>query len=155
MVITPVGGGKLFFHAIDRRSSKQSRLTFTSIVVEIITSSTSTYRCSLMAERHQVLYDSLAKLPSLHTVHFNGLYSTIINLHEVHDYRLIPTVCRMRDPFETGEMYNMKWSPCNLKITDDLTKRNLTSCMILNKVGWTCILRDEIVQHNKRVTYSK
>lgn len=80
--ITHVGGGRFVFHIIDWHSLKQSRAQISIIEAEILSAAKSTCRDSLMAEHHQVLFDSHAKLPFILIVDSNGLYPTITTLHD-------------------------------------------------------------------------
>ena len=47
-------------------------------------------------------------LPFILSVDSHGLYSTITTLHDGQDYRLRPTVSRMRDSFENKEITVMQ-----------------------------------------------
>ncbi len=71
----------------------------------------------------QLLYDS-PPLPLVLTADSLGLYSTITTLHEGKDYRLRPTVARLRDSFEAGEIQTIQWLAGDSNIADALTKRN-------------------------------
>lgn len=146
-------GGSVF-HALDWHSSKQRRVAFSSIGAEILAAATSTDRGSLMAERHQTVYGSPIQLPFVLSVDSNGLYSTITTLHEGHDYRLRPTVARMRDSFESHEISVMQWIPGTKNISDALTKRNLASYLLLNKVMISGALDDSILEKAKRTKFS-
>lgn len=70
----PGGGavGRSVFHVIDWISSKQVRVSFSSVGAEIIAAATTTDRCSLLAERITLLYGSLSPLPFVLTVDSNG-----------------------------------------------------------------------------------
>lgn len=60
------------------------------------------------------------------------LYDTITTLHEGKDYRLRPTVQRMRNSFESQELNSMRWIPGLINLADSLTKRNVKTYAILN-----------------------
>lgn len=87
-----------------------------------------------MAECLQTVYAAPNPLSLVITVDSHGLYSTITTLHEGTDYRLRPTVARMRDSFETGEIYTMQCIPGPENISDALTKSNIVMFRKLNKV---------------------
>jgi len=63
-----------------------------------------------------------------------GLYSTITTLHEGRDYRLRPTVARIRDSFESHELTSIRWIPGKLNISDALTKLNYHMIRTLNNI---------------------
>ena len=65
----------------------------------------------MMAETIQDLLQFDDGLPFALTVDSNGLYSTITTLHEGSDYRLRPTVSRIRDSFENREINVIQWIP--------------------------------------------
>lgn len=146
-------GGSHVFHVLDWHSSKQSRVAFSSIGAEILAAATSTDRGALMAERHQVLYGSSQPLPFILTVDSNGLYSTITTLHEGHDYRLRPTVSRIRDSYENGEISVMQWIPGKFNLADALTKRNLSTYKQLNDAMVNGCLPEDILKFAKRVNF--
>ena len=92
------------YHVLDWHSCKQSWVAFSSIGAEILAAATSTDRGSLMAESLKRVYGSDVPLPVILTVELHGLYSTVTTLHEGTEYRLRPTVARIRDSFENGEI---------------------------------------------------
>lgn len=92
------------YHVLDWHSSKQARLSFSSIGAEILAAAESADRGSLMSTCLQQLYCSQDSLPLVRTVGSHGLFSTISTLHEGRDYRLRPIVCRLRDSFESREI---------------------------------------------------
>lgn len=63
-----------------------------------------------------------------------GLYDTITTLHEGGEYRLRQTVQRIRDSFETQDINVLRWVQSRANIADALTKRNLESHRLLNKI---------------------
>ncbi len=94
----------LLYHVLDWHSSKQNRISFSSIGCEILAAAASADSASSMAHGIQLLHDSPSPLPLVLTVDSLGLYSTITTLHEGKHYRLRPTVARLRDSFEAGEI---------------------------------------------------
>ena len=78
--------------------------------------------------RHVLLVDS------------KGLYDTITTLHEGKEYRLLQTVQRRRDSFESRDMDVLRWIPGSVNISDALTKRNPTSHRLMNRICSSGIL---------------
>ncbi len=52
----------------------------------------------------QALHDADSPLPLVLIVDSISLYATVTTVHEGKDYRLRPTLGRLRDSFETGEI---------------------------------------------------
>lgn len=129
-------------------------MSFTSIGAEILAAATSTDRGALMAECLQVVNGSTFPLPFVLTINSHGLYSTVTTLHEGTDYRLRPTVARMRDSFESGEISVMQWIPGRLNLADALTKRNVEMYRELNQVMTTCVIDPSIFGSAKRVKFT-
>lgn len=150
----PAGGASVF-HVLDWLSKKQSRVSFSSIGAEILAAATSADRGSLIAEQLQVVHDSQEKLPFILTVDSHGLFSTITTLHEGSDYRLRPTVARMRDSYETGEISMLQWIPGVQNLADALTKRNVVMYRMLNDVMKNGILNEEITASAQRSRYGR
>ena len=126
-------GGIAPFHCLDWHSSKQSRVSFSSIGAEILAAADS-------ADRSILLVDCLTRILSPRdpislaiTVDSFGLYSTITTLHEGRDYRLRPTVARLRDSFESREITALQWVPGSVNLADSLTKINPDAFIKLNK----------------------
>lgn len=142
------------FHALDWQSCKQSRVEFSSIGPEILAAATSADRGSMITECLQEFFGSSVPLPFVLTVDSNGLFSTITTLHEGHEYRLRPTVARMRDSYESGEIHRLQWIRGLLNIADALTKRNLATYKLLNLVLVRGSLKEEILKDTKRVTFT-
>lgn len=70
------------------------------------------------------------------------LYDTITTLHEGKDFRLRPTVQRMRNSFDSCELDFMRWIAGTINPADALTKRNPDTTRLLNKLvarGILCI----------------
>ena len=146
-------GGERIYHVVDWLSCKQSRVCFSSIGAEILAAATSTDRGSLMAERLQEVHGSSSALPFILTVDSNGLHSTITTLHEGSDYRLRPTVQRMRDSFEDGEITVMQWIAGKRNPADALTKRNVVMYRKLNDIMTSGTIDDEVTKGAKRVKF--
>ncbi len=73
-------------------------------------------------------------LPFVLTVESAGLYSTMSTLHDTKDYRLRPTVSRLRDSFESSEIHTVYWIPAQKNVSDALTKRNIVIYKLLNDI---------------------
>ncbi len=99
----------LLYHVLDWHCCKQSRISFSSIGCEILAAAASADRASSMVHAIQLLHDSPSPLPLVLTVDSLGLYSTVTTLHEGKDNHLCPTVARLRDSFEPGEIQTIQW----------------------------------------------
>ncbi len=139
-------GTDLIYHVLDWHSSKQSRISFSSIGSEILAAATSADRSGLMVAGLQVLHGADSPLPLVLTVDSLGLHATITTVHEGKDYRLRPTVARLRDSFETGEITVLQWIAGQKNIADALTKRNTAMYKLLNSI----CLRGTIKRSNSR-----
>ncbi len=117
-------GTDLIYPVLDWHSSKQSRISFSSIGSEILAAATSAHRSVSMTEGLQALHGADTSLPLVLTVDSLGLHATITTVNESKDYRLRPTVARVRDSFESGEISVIQWIPGQKTIADALTKRN-------------------------------
>ncbi len=98
--------------------------SFSSVAAEILAASISSDRSGLMAQALHAVPNSPTPLPLILTVDPLGLRATISIVRERRDYTLIPTVARLRDSFETGELSVLQWVPGNHNIADALIKRN-------------------------------
>ena len=147
-------GGEHIYHLVDWHSAKQSRVSFSAIGAEILAATYSADRGSLMSDCIAKLYGSSAKLPLILSGDSHGLYSTIITLPEGKEYMLRPTVARLRDSFELGEIAVMQWIPGKLNLADALTKRNINSYRDLNQVATSGTLPLERFEKAHRVTNS-
>jgi hypothetical protein len=122
-------------HILDWSSSKQRRVSFSSIGSEILAA-------ALAADRGFALTASIRALfPHAPTpiyfelrVDAKGLYDTITTLHESKDYRLRPTVARLRDSFGAEEIRVLRWIPGLQNLADCLTKGNFVVFRMLNQV---------------------
>lgn len=66
--------------------------------------------------------------------HSNRLYGTISILHEVRDYRLKQTVSRIRNSFETRDIYVLRRVQAAEDLADALTKRDVNMHGILKRI---------------------
>ena len=122
------------FHSIDWHSSKQTRVSFSPVGAEIIAASDSADRASLICDCITRVCHPSSPLPFVLTVDSMGSYDTITTSHEGREYRLRPTVPRLRHCYEGGEIHSMQWIPEKCNIADALTKRNKSSYQLLNNV---------------------
>ena len=144
-IFLPANGGGIY-HLLDWLSGKQGRVAFSSTGSEINAAATSTDRGSMMAECLTVFFGSKKQLPFSLIVDSHGLYSTITTLREGADYRLRPTVSRLRDSFENGEISTMQWIPGTENLADALTKRNIVMFRKLNDVMTSGFLNIELLK---------
>ena len=100
------------------------------------------------------MYGSDVPLPFILTVDSHGLYSTVKTLCEETDYRLGPTVARLGDSFENGEIATMQWITGKLNLADALTKRNLELLRKLNKVMLDGVLDPCMFDKAKRIQFN-
>ncbi len=124
----------LIYHVIDCHSSKQSRTSFSSIGPEILDAATSSDRFGLMVQGLQAVTNSPTPLPLIFTVDSLGCHATISTVHDGNDYRLRPTVTRLRDSFEAGEISVLQWVPGKHNIADELRKKNAMMYRTLNSI---------------------
>ena len=79
--------------------------------------------------RHMLLVDS------------KGLYDTISTLHEGREYRLRQTVQSIRDSFESQDIDLLRWVQGHANVADALTKFDLNSFALLNRIARSGRLR--------------
>ena len=145
-----LAGGTAHFHCVDWHSSKQSRVSFSSIGAEILAAAESTDRSILLSDCITRTLELNDALPLALTVDSFGLYSTITTLHEGRDYRLRPTVQRLRDSFESREIGALQWVPGNLNLADALTKINVDAFKRLEQCLVSGIIDTSTFQACKR-----
>jgi Reverse transcriptase (RNA-dependent DNA polymerase) len=123
------------FHCIDWSSSKQSRVSFSSIGSEILAAVSGADRgYALTASINLLFPDSPSPLHFELNVYSKGLFDTITTLHDSKDYRLRPTVTRIRDSFGAQEIRILRWIPGLSNLADALTKGNFHMFKQLNDV---------------------
>lgn len=137
------------YHVIDWHSSKQNRVSFSSMGAEIIAAADSADRSILLSYALRRILNLDSPLPLILTIDSHGLYSTITTLHEGKDYRLRPTVCRLRDSFESGELSVVQWVAGTNNIADALTKCNPVLFQKLASVVNSGVLTESILQATK------
>jgi hypothetical protein len=80
------------------------------------------------------------------TLDSRGTLNTMETLHEGRNFRLCPTVCRLRDAFSSGDINIMRWAPGLKNIADALTKHNYDMFSLLNNICVTSILPRHIFE---------
>ena len=143
------------YHTIDWHSSKQNRISFSFMGAEIIAAAESVDRSILLSFAIQRILDLEDPLPLILTIDSHGLYSTITTLHEGKDYRLRPTVSRIRDSFESGEITTVQLIAGSLNISDALTKCNPSLFGKLNDVLNNGRLSKDILKYHNAEATSK
>eukprot|EP00171_Calliarthron_tuberculosum_P002342 IDg2342t1 len=89
------------YHAVYRHSGKQRRVSFSSAGAEIIAAAESTDRGGYLHELFITILGPNIEISMSLLVDSRDLHDTITKLHEPRDYRLWPTVARIRDSFES------------------------------------------------------
>lgn len=126
-------GSDLIFHPVDWTSSKQRRVSHSSYGAEILACSDADDRGYYVKQVvHNILQDDSPNHEL--NVDSKGLYETITTLHEGREYRLIQTVQRIRDSFESEELDVIRWVQGFANIADALTKHNPTSFKLIGRV---------------------
>ncbi len=125
---------ELVFHVIDWHSSKQCRISFSSIGAEILAAASAVDRSGLMIEGIHAIHDANDPLPLVLNVDSLGLHATISTVHEGKDYMLRPTVARLRDSFESGEIAVLQLIEGQKNIADAMTKRNISMHRVSNQI---------------------
>jgi hypothetical protein len=122
-------------HILDWSSSKQRRVSFSSIGSEILAAASAADRGFALTASIRALFPH-APTPIYFELRVDakGLYDTITTLHESKDYRLRPTVARLRDSFGAEEIRVLRWIPGPENLADCLTKGNFVVFRMLNQV---------------------
>jgi hypothetical protein len=122
-------------HTLDWSSSKQRRVSFSSIGSEILAAASAADRGFALTESIRALFPH-ASTPLYFELRVDakGLYDTITTLHESKDYRLRPTVARLRDSFGAEEIRVLRWIPGPQNLADCLTKGIYVMFRLLNQV---------------------
>jgi hypothetical protein len=122
-------------HVLDWSSSKQHRVSFSSIGSEILAAASAADRGFALTASIRSLFPH-ASTPVYFELRVDakGLYDTLTTLHESKDYRLRPTVARLRDSFGAKEICVLRWIPGPENLADCLTKGNFVVFCMLNPV---------------------
>lgn len=115
-------------------AQNKSRVAFSSNGVDILVAAESADHASLMSYFLYFFFGSDIELLLVLTVYFHGHYATIMTLHEGRDYRLRPTLSRLRYSLETGEIRAIQWINGQKNIADALTKLNTAIFGTVNRL---------------------
>lgn len=124
---------RTIFHPIDWTSHKQRRVSYSSYGAEILAAATADDRGFYFKDAVNRLFPHVTIKHELF-VDSKCLFDTITTLHESTEYRLRPTVQRMRNSFESNELECMRWIPGKLNVADALTKRSAALIITLNEI---------------------
>jgi hypothetical protein len=107
--IHQLGGTMLYVNA-DWHSASLKRFAFSSTGAEILADANAADRgLALIAIVRQ--FASAPKHVLSELTLDSGTLDTMASLHERRDFRIRPTVCRLRDVFSSGEINIMRWAP--------------------------------------------
>ena len=128
-----------YFHLFDWCSNKQRRASYSPYGAEILACADADDRWFYIKSSLRCLFPGTKIKNELFTGS-KGLYETITTLHEGRDYRLRPTVQRMRNSLDSRELDYMRWIPGTINPADSLTKRNPNTFAMLNELVSTGIV---------------
>jgi hypothetical protein len=130
----------MLYFITDWHSASLERVAFSSTGAEILATANAADRglalTAIVRQFASAPKDVLFEL----TLDSRGTLDTMATLHEARDFRLRPTVCRLRDAFSPGKINTMRWAPGLKNIADALTKRNYVMCSLGNNICVTSIL---------------
>lgn len=124
---------------IDWCSAKQRRVRYSPYGAEILACADADDRGFYLKTGLDCIFPNTASRNELLT-DSKCLYDTITTLHEGRDYRLRPTVQRMRNSFDSKELDSMRWIPGTSNPADALTKRNPNTSAMLNEIASSGVL---------------
>ena len=124
---------RTIFHPVDWTSHKQHRVSYSSYGAEILATASADDRGFYFKESINRLFPH-AKIKHELFVDSKCLFDTITTLHDSSEYRLRPTVQRIRNSFESNELECMRWIAGTLNVADALTKRSPTLITTLNDI---------------------
>lgn len=75
-----------------------------------------TMACNSILTSHRIKHEL--------NVDIRMLFDTVATLHECREYRLWQTVHMIRNSFENGDLFLIRWIPSTDNVTDTLTKRS-------------------------------
>ena len=133
--------GMYYYHLLDWCSNKQKRVSYSPYGAEILACADADDRGFYLKYGIRCIFPKTEIGNELLT-DSKCLYDTITTLHEGRDYRLRPTVQKMRNSFDSKELDFMRWIPGTDNPADALTKRNLSTYTVLNNIastGMMCI----------------
>ena len=127
------------FHPLDWVSAKQKRVSYSPYGAEVLACAEADDRAYYVKNGLMSIFYN-TKVRSELTTDSRCLYDTITTLHEARDYRLRPTVQRLRNSFDSHELDYMRWISGDTNPSDALTKRNMKTWTLLNEIFATGIL---------------
>ena len=129
------------FHALDWASAKQKRVSYSPYGAEVLACADADDRGFYLKTGLESMFMH-TKIRSELSVDSRCLYDTVTTSHEGRDYRLRPTVQRIRNSFDNHELNHMRWIPGDINPADALTKRNPQTWKLLNEIlssGILCV----------------
>jgi hypothetical protein len=130
----------MLYFITDWHSASLKRVAFSSTGAEILAAANAAVRglalTAIVRQFASAPKDVLFEL----TLDSRGTLATMATLHEGRNFRLRPTVCRLRDAFSCSKINIMRWAPGLKNIADALTKRSYAMFSLLNNVCVTLIL---------------
>lgn len=113
-------------HHIDCPSSKQNRVSFSSVGAEILAAANTADRTSHLSETLAFILSYKGEIrPDLSLFgHSNGIFTTILTLHEVENYLVRPMFAHLRDSLDANEIITLAWIPVSSNLSDTLSKIN-------------------------------
>lgn len=129
------------FHPLDWCSNKQRRASYSPYGAEVLAYADADDRGQYFKEGLNAIFSKTRTRNELFT-DSRCLYDTITSLHEGRDFRLRPTVQRIRNSFDSRELDLMRWIPGTVNPADALKKRTPNTSKLLNELtsgGLMCI----------------
>lgn len=121
------------FHTIDWASSKKRRVSYSSYGAEVLACAVADDRALYLKQGLNEIF-MVTKVRSELCTDSRCFYDTITTLQEARDYRLLATVQRIRNRFDSQELNIMKWIPGDANPADALIKRNPNTSQLLSQL---------------------
>lgn len=121
------------YHIVDWSSSKQRRISHSSYGAEILSCADADDKGFYLKEIMSLISIS-DRFSNVLNIDSRGFYDNITTLHYVGEYRLRQTEQSLRESFESGELYVIRWVPSQMNLADGLTKRFPEAQRLLNQV---------------------
>jgi hypothetical protein len=138
----------MLYFITDWHSASLKRVAFSTTRAEILASANAAVRglalTAIVRQFASAPKDVLFEL----TLDSRGTLDIIATLHEGRDFRIRPTVCRLRDAFSSSEINIMRWAPGLKNIADALTKTKL--CHVFSSQQHLCYLNSTASYVRKR-----
>jgi hypothetical protein len=121
--------GTMLYFMTDWHSASLKRVAFSSTGAEILAAANAADRglalTAIVRQFASAPKDVLFEL----TLDSRRTLDTMATLREGKDFRLRPSICRLRDAFSSGEINIMRWAPGLKNFADALAKRNYPCCL--------------------------